>query len=317
TDAFMLSLPANRTTATCDALRGRYDAVVSNVSDVSDFCDFLPPGFTSATTNPYGQSYEIRVRKIAGATDSPASAFEFLILTRGGDTIPDSQGGRIASRTYVSSEYSSGQPWLARLQVPGDSTRVFNTAITRITFGNGADLNFTGTGIISGTANSNGFTMVNNDAGSTLTLSNLTATDARGPSDPEQSPAMTILRGDVNADNSQFNFYGANGVRYIYQSSDTRLKTDIVPLHDQLDRLTKLSTVHFKWKDTHQPSYGLVAQNVEELYPELVATDNKGFKAVEYDKLVPVVIQALRELKADNDQLRLQVQKLEGKLQEH
>jgi len=49
---------------------------------------------------------------------------------------------------------------------------------------------------------------------------------------------------------------------------------------------------------------GLIAQEVERRYPELVSTDPEGYKAVNYAQLTPVLIEAIKELKAKNDTLK-------------
>jgi len=61
------------------------------------FCNFLPPGFWSGTTNSYGQSYNIRVLKDNTAAGSPPTTYSFLIMTSGGNVIPDTSGARISS----------------------------------------------------------------------------------------------------------------------------------------------------------------------------------------------------------------------------
>jgi endosialidase-like protein len=48
-------------------------------------------------------------------------------------------------------------------------------------------------------------------------------------------------------------------------------------------------------------NYGLIAQDVEQVLPELVATDSDGYKAVDYSKLPLLTIQAVKELKAENE----------------
>jgi septal ring factor EnvC (AmiA/AmiB activator) len=50
--------------------------------------------------------------------------------------------------------------------------------------------------------------------------------------------------------------------------------------------------------------YGLIAQQVERVFPELVSVDAKGFKQVNYSELPYLMLQAIRELKAENDRLR-------------
>jgi hypothetical protein len=55
----------------------------------------------------------------------------------------------------------------------------------------------------------------------------------------------------------------------------------------------------------------LIAQDVEQVLPELVATDSDGYKAVDYSKLPLLTIQAVKELKAENDGLKQRVADLE------
>ena len=67
---------------------------------------------------------------------------------------------------------------------------------------------------------------------------------------------------------------------------------------------------------------GLIAQEVEKIYPELVQTDNEGFKSIDYAKLTPILVEAIKELKQQNDvlkedniQLKTSVQKLDSSIQ--
>jgi hypothetical protein len=102
-------------------------------------------------------------------------------------------------------------------------------------------------------------------------------------------------------------------------SSDRRFKTNITPFGPVLDRVAGLQPVHYYWRasefpDRHfgdQPAYGLVAQDVEQVLPELVVTQGDGFKAVDYSALPLLTIQAVKELKAENDQLKARVAELE------
>jgi hypothetical protein len=102
-------------------------------------------------------------------------------------------------------------------------------------------------------------------------------------------------------------------------SSDRRFKTNIMPFGPVLDRVAGLQPVHYNWRASEfperhfgdQPAYGLVAQDVEQVFPELVATDRDGYKAVVCSELPPLTIQALKELKAENDQLKQRPAELE------
>jgi hypothetical protein len=94
-------------------------------------------------------------------------------------------------------------------------------------------------------------------------------------------------------------------------SSDVRLKTEIKPLQSALEKINQLQPVSFAWRDQEFPhkgfgkglQIGLIAQNVETVYPELVNSDNEGYKAVAYDKLTAVLIQAVKELSQKVDRL--------------
>lgn len=85
--------------------------------------------------------------------------------------------------------------------------------------------------------------------------------------------------------------------------SDERFKKNISPLGPSLGRVMKMQGVTFDWKTEEFPGrgftakhqIGLVAQEVEKILPEVVNTDSKGYKAISYDKLVPVLIEAVKE----------------------
>ena len=102
-------------------------------------------------------------------------------------------------------------------------------------------------------------------------------------------------------------------------SSDRRFKKDITPFSPVLNQLTALQPVHYFWRAADFPqqhfgdsrAYGLIAQDVEDVLPELVVTGEDGFKAVDYTKLPLLTIQAVKELKAEKDALKQRVDELE------
>jgi hypothetical protein len=113
------------------------------------------------------------------------------------------------------------------------------------------------------------------------------------------------------ADTVQFGEVRSTGDVIAYYSSDKRLKDNITPIDNALDKVNKLGGYEFDWNNK-QDSYqghdiGVVAQEVEAIFPELVITRDNGFKAVKYEKLVAVLIQATKELSA-------KVKELENKL---
>jgi hypothetical protein len=91
-------------------------------------------------------------------------------------------------------------------------------------------------------------------------------------------------------------------------SSDERLKTSVADLsNDYLDRMVQLKAVTYQWNDlakdinkvdTTVTNYGLLAQNVEQHFPELVSTDSNGYKQVNYSRLPIYLLKAVQELSA-------------------
>jgi hypothetical protein len=80
--------------------------------------------------------------------------------------------------------------------------------------------------------------------------------------------------------------------------SDERLKKDIIPLAGVLDRLLQLRPVSYEFRNAAEGaprSLGLIAQEVEPLFPEVIG-EHSGMKALAYSELVPVTIGAIQEL---------------------
>lgn len=88
--------------------------------------------------------------------------------------------------------------------------------------------------------------------------------------------------------------------------SDERLKNIGPRISNALDKLLQINGVNYTWKDVSYgrgPQIGVGAQTVEKVFPELVQTGIDGYKSVDYQRLTAPIIEALRELKADNDNL--------------
>jgi Chaperone of endosialidase len=109
-------------------------------------------------------------------------------------------------------------------------------------------------------------------------------------------------------------------VGVLTQSSDARLKKNIVPLTLSLNKLTQLNGYTYNWiskdKDPNQ-QIGLIAQEVQKLYPQLVSEvkgeNGETTLAVNYTGLIPVMIESIKEQQKQIDELKLLVQKLLNK----
>jgi hypothetical protein len=105
-------------------------------------------------------------------------------------------------------------------------------------------------------------------------------------------------------------------------ASDRRFKQEITPFASSLEKITRLQPVTFRWRSDEFPdrhfgvnqSFGLIAQDVEEVLPELVTTDGNGYKAVKYNLLPFHMLQAIKDLKSENDDLKARLAAVEAAL---
>lgn len=107
--------------------------------------------------------------------------------------------------------------------------------------------------------------------------------------------------------------------------SDRRLKNEIRPIDSALDKIGTLKGYHFNWNSDARensllagPQIGLIAQEVEEVFPELVGEDSRGMKFVRYQKMVGPIVQAINELDDEKDAeiatLKSEVETLESRI---
>lgn len=89
--------------------------------------------------------------------------------------------------------------------------------------------------------------------------------------------------------------------------SDKNLKDNIKNIESPLDKISKINGVTFNWnssQDTYTGSdIGVIAQEIEEVIPEAVTTRDNGYKAVKYEKIIPLLIESIKELKERNEAL--------------
>jgi hypothetical protein len=98
-----------------------------------------------------------------------------------------------------------------------------------------------------------------------------------------------------------------------FASSDERLKENITLIENPLDKIIKISGYEYDWvpmEGVHVHSghdIGVIAQEVEKVFPEIVADRDNGYKAVKYEKLVSVLIEGIKELKQEVDLLKKKI----------
>ena len=112
-----------------------------------------------------------------------------------------------------------------------------------------------------------------------------------------------------------------NGV--VVHASDIRLKKNIEPIDEALDKILKLRGVMFEWKngpDNRNPEegaqIGLIAQEVEAIIPEIVRTDPEGYKSVAYANVTAILIEAIKEQQGIIENQKIELSKIQAKVDE-
>ena len=102
-----------------------------------------------------------------------------------------------------------------------------------------------------------------------------------------------------------------------YYSSDSRLKENVVNIPDALAKVKSLNGVEFDWTDKYLEEHGgedgyflrkhdigIIAQQLEQVLPEIVADRPDGYKAVKYERIVALLIEAIKELSEEVERLK-------------
>jgi|14_taG_2_1085336.scaffolds.fasta_scaffold02749_5 uncharacterized Zn-binding protein involved in type VI secretion len=94
------------------------------------------------------------------------------------------------------------------------------------------------------------------------------------------------------------------------ETSDKRLKDNIKPIQNACEKINKIGGYEFDWNDKQKlyegHDVGVIAQEIEEVLPEVVETREDGYKAVDYKKIVPLLIQAIKEQQKQINELKKQ-----------
>ena len=110
-----------------------------------------------------------------------------------------------------------------------------------------------------------------------------------------------------------------------YYSSDARLKENVVEIDEAINKVKQIRGVEFDWSQEYldakggEDNYfvrkhdvGVIAQEIETVLPEVVGTREDGTKAVKYDRIVALLIQAVKEQQSEIDDLKSQINSIQG-----
>jgi hypothetical protein len=114
-----------------------------------------------------------------------------------------------------------------------------------------------------------------------------------------------VLILDRSSNQAQFN----NDV-IAFATSDERLKENVKNIESPLEKLNKINGVEFDWIEkegihgNEGHDVGVIAQEIEKVLPEVVTTRDSGYKAVKYEKIVPLLIEAIKEQQKQIEELK-------------
>ncbi len=85
-------------------------------------------------------------------------------------------------------------------------------------------------------------------------------------------------------------------------ASDLSLKTNIQSISNPIDKILQINGVTFNWRESNKPSVGIIAQEIEKIFPELVNGENP--KTVNYNGLIGLLIEAIKEQQTEINNLK-------------
>jgi hypothetical protein len=206
------------------------------------------------------------------------------------------------------------------------STASINTTgiITATSFsGSGASLtslspsNLTGTiptaKLATGTADATTFLRGDSTwAAAGVTITDDTSTNANRYVTFTSSTSGSLSAANVSTTKLYFNpSTGTLNATTVNSLSDRNKKTNIRPIEDSIALVQRLQGVRFDWIENNKSSLGLIAQEVEEVIPELVETDADGTKTLSYGNIIGVLIEAIKDQQDQINTLKEKIQSQE------
>ena len=148
----------------------------------------------------------------------------------------------------------------------------------------------------------NGISVIYDDADNTLDFDvadfSITMTgDATGTGTVTNLGNVSIAM-DVSSITGNLGVSGTVTAADFNTTSDISLKQNINIIESALSKISQLNGYTFNWKNNDKEAVGIMAQEVEKVLPQIVATGEDGYKKVSYDSLIPLLIEAVKELSA-------------------
>lgn len=113
-------------------------------------------------------------------------------------------------------------------------------------------------------------------------------------------------KGKLSYESPRVNRYSSKSKNIIAGTipSDERIKENVQEINNALSILSALSIYNYNWKGTDIKDIGLIAQELEKVYPDAVRTLENGLKVIDYQKIIVLLIGAIKELKREIDKIK-------------
>jgi len=124
---------------------------------------------------------------------------------------------------------------------------------------------------------------------------------------PMYIDSISGIATQLNVSSTKLNFNPSTGnfsATQFTSLSDKTRKTNIRTIDDAMQIVERLNGVRYDWIDNNKPSIGLIAQDVEEVLPEIVETSSDNIKSVSYGNLVGVLVEAIKDLQNQINEIR-------------
>ena len=119
----------------------------------------------------------------------------------------------------------------------------------------------------------------------------------------------------LNRSGIQVGYIASTGSATAYNtSSDYRLKENVRPIENGLDRLNSLNPVKFDWKKDGTSSEGFIAHEVQEIFSDAISGEKDGedMQGMDYGRITPLLVKAIQEQQEQIEQLKTEIQTLKG-----
>ena len=301
-----------------DDISGSFNGITTSFSITSNSIALTPPSSQSLIINLGGviqdpsDDYSVSESNLIFSTP-PTGGLSFSGVSLGPaipiNTIPDGTVTEGSLRISTTAVVGSATTFTEDLVVSGDAriTGILTVGTSSITLDGDTNVINVGvavtidgnTGIVSATSyfgDGSGLTGVS--AGSTVGI-DTTTNDTFYPLFT-QTTAGLVTTTSVADSKLTFNpSLGKLTATAVNSTSDINLKKDIVTIESALEKVKQLRGVEFTWIDNDERSIGIVAQELQKVFPELVSENQNGL-SVNYSGLIGVLIEAVKELSNKN-----------------